>query len=122
MIKPNFHLFDYDKFSSHLESEFSLLMIGEKEKEDEVLVEEEVLEGTLPNNANGKFFPYRTYSQFILKREEIIIFFTFHSDSEAVEDLVVEDVPEVAAQDAKLIIESLLKIYHPEHLGRFVDF
>ena len=46
MIKPNFHLFDYNKFSSHLESEFSLLMIGEKEKEDEVLVEEEVLEGT----------------------------------------------------------------------------
>ena len=46
MIKPRFHLFDYEKFSSHLESEFSLLMIGEKEKEDEVLVEEEVLEGT----------------------------------------------------------------------------
>ena len=60
MIKTNFHLFDYDKFSSYLEFEFSLLMIGEKEKEDEVLVEEEVLEGTLPNNANGKFFPYRT--------------------------------------------------------------
>ena len=45
-IKLNFNLFDYDDFSSHLESEFSLLMIGEKEKEDEVLVEEEVLEGT----------------------------------------------------------------------------
>ena len=55
MKKPNFHLFDYDKFISHLESEFSLLMIEEKEKEDEVLVEEEVLEGTL-NNANGRFF------------------------------------------------------------------
>jgi len=65
------------------ESEFSLLMIGEKEKEDEVSVEEEVLE-----------------------------------DSEAVEDSVAEDVPEVVAQDAKLIIESLLRIYHPEHLGR----
>ena len=49
------------------------------------------------------------------------IFFTNHSDSEVVEDSVVEDVPEVAAQDAKLIIESLLKIYHPEHLGRFVN-
>ena len=48
MIKHNFHPFDYAKFSSHSEFEFSLLMIGEKEKEDEVLVEEEVLEGTLP--------------------------------------------------------------------------
>ena len=46
MKKSNFHLFDYDKFISHLESEFSLLMIEEKEKEDEVLEEEEVLEGT----------------------------------------------------------------------------
>ena len=46
MIKHNFHLFYYDNFSSLLESEFSLLMIGEKEKEDVVLVEEEVLEGT----------------------------------------------------------------------------
>jgi len=72
-----------EKICLENESEFSLLMIGEKEKEDEVLVEEEVLE-----------------------------------DSEVVEDSAVEDVPEVAAQDAKLIIESLLKIYHPEHLGR----
>jgi len=73
-----------EKICLENESEFSLLMIGEKEKEDEVLVEEEVLE-----------------------------------DLEAVEDsVVVEDVPEVAAQDVKLIIESLLKIYHPEHLGR----
>ena len=46
MKKPNFHLLDYDEFISHLESEFSLLMIEEKEKEDEVLEEEEVLEGT----------------------------------------------------------------------------